>query len=172
LNNGKAVCHEAARAPDAMARARGRLLAPETMSEMLTARGLKFVAFSSGSTGQALLLNRKCSAVKSPLKRRLRRRKTHANPNDITRRSSAASAIFQNSKEEDKALEWTERVLREYVLKDLKPDWFSMAQEPDGQQHSHGAGSPEGMAGIKRSDHSIGVALENAETLASWIPPT
>jgi arylsulfatase A-like enzyme len=56
---------------------------------------------------------------------------------------------------------WTERVLRDYVLPDLKPDvivnWLT---EPDHIQHAAGAGSAEARAAIRNNDREIGLVLD------------
>jgi arylsulfatase A-like enzyme len=56
---------------------------------------------------------------------------------------------------------WTERVLRDYLLPELKPDvivnWFT---EPDHIQHAIGAGSAEARAAIRNDDREIGLVLD------------
>ena len=56
---------------------------------------------------------------------------------------------------------WTQRVLREYVLPELKADviinWMT---EPDHMQHGLGAGSPEARATIRNDDREVGLLLD------------
>jgi arylsulfatase A-like enzyme len=56
----------------------------------------------------------------------------------------------------DAAVDWTQAVLRDYVLPDLRPDvvlnWIT---EPDHTQHTLGAGSPEARASIRNADSHI-----------------
>jgi len=101
------------------------------MSEMLNGGGPKLFAISSGSTGQALFVEPGSAARgKGVLITRLRRRKTHGIPERTSTRRSSPLRL-QTSKEETRALEWTERVLREYVTQDLKPDVvFDWLTEP------------------------------------------
>ena len=61
---------------------------------------------------------------------------------------------------------WTQRVLRDYVLTELKPDvvvnWLT---EPDHIQHGIGAGSPQARAAIRNDDREIGLLLERLREL-------
>src|SRR5579883_638203 len=61
---------------------------------------------------------------------------------------------------------WTERVLRDYVLPDLKPDvvvnWLT---EPDHTQHARGPGSPQARAVIRNDDREIGLLLDRLREL-------
>jgi arylsulfatase A-like enzyme len=61
---------------------------------------------------------------------------------------------------------WAEKVLREYVLTDLKPkviiDWV---HEPDSTQHRSGQGSPEALAVLKVVDSQIGLLLAKLKEL-------
>ena len=58
------------------------------------------------------------------------------------------------------------RVLREYVIPDLKPDvLYSWHTEPDHIQHAFGAGAPESLASIRNVDRNMGLVLETLATL-------
>jgi arylsulfatase A-like enzyme len=61
---------------------------------------------------------------------------------------------------------WTEKVLRDYVLPELKPDvivnWLT---EPDHIQHALGAGSTEARAAIRNNDREIGLVLDRLREL-------
>jgi arylsulfatase A-like enzyme len=61
---------------------------------------------------------------------------------------------------------WTQRVLNEYLLPDIKPDvvvnWIT---EPDHTQHAFGAGSPEARAVIGSVDREIGLLFARLRQL-------
>jgi arylsulfatase A-like enzyme len=58
------------------------------------------------------------------------------------------------------SLLWAERVLREYVLSELRPrviiDWMT---EPDETQHKFGVGSPEALGVLKTMDQQVGLLV-------------
>ena len=64
----------------------------------------------------------------------------------------------------DAVVAWTGRVLREYVLPELRPavvvNWLT---EPDHTQHALGAGSPEARASIRNADRHIARLLERVD---------
>jgi arylsulfatase A-like enzyme len=70
------------------------------------------------------------------------------------------------SEPHDSSVAWTQRVLRDYVLPDLKPDvvinWLT---EPDHIQHATGPGSPPSRASIRADDAEVGLLLRGLETL-------
>ena len=61
---------------------------------------------------------------------------------------------------------WTQLVLRDYVLTELKPDvvvnWLT---EPDHLQHAIGAGSPQARDAIRNDDREVGLLLERLRGL-------
>ena len=61
---------------------------------------------------------------------------------------------------------WTQKVLRDYVLSELRPDviinWFT---EPDHLQHAIGAGSPDARAAIRNDDREVGLLLDRLREL-------
>ena len=138
----------------------GRMVQAPTLGEMLTGAGLAYLAISSGSTGQAILLNsevkRETGAVINGAFEGGRRTAYPETTNVVVR------ARFGLKPMDEKAdnLEWTERVLREYVLTDIAPvvilDWIT---EPDHTQHKEGVGAPATLAAIRRADESIGKTL-------------
>src|SRR5712672_931553 len=64
------------------------------------------------------------------------------------------------------AVSWTQTVLRDYVLPQLKPDvvinWLT---EPDHMLHLNGAGSPQARASTRNDDAEIGLLLKQLEAL-------
>ena len=144
----------------------GTLLFRETLGERLQKAGLKYVAVSSGSTGNALLLNSRApSGIGVVINGSFDPGKTVAYPADI---SKTILSRFGEAPTEERSprVDWTEKVLREYVLPELHPDvlidWLT---EPDTSQHEKGAGSVEARAALKNSDRNIGLFLKRLEEL-------
>lgn len=142
----------------------GRMVQSATLGETLAAAGRSFAVVSSGSTGQAILLNpevRRGSGV--VINGGFEGGKRTAYPDLIDAEIRRRFGLKPTDPKSD-SLEWTERVLREYVLGELKPavliDWLT---EPDHTQHRAGVGSPESLAAIRRSDQNIGRTLELLE---------
>jgi arylsulfatase A-like enzyme len=63
---------------------------------------------------------------------------------------------------------WAERVLRDYVLPELRPrviiDWVT---EPDGTHHRFGVGSPEAMSILKTVDQQVGLLAAKLHELGT-----
>jgi hypothetical protein len=66
---------------------------------------------------------------------------------------------------------WTQRVLRDYVLGELKPNvvvnWLT---EPDHIQHGIRAGCPAARAAIRNDDREIGLLIDRSEPTSSSCP--
>src|SRR5262249_54456722 len=64
----------------------------------------------------------------------------------------------------DTSVNWTQDVLREYVIPQLKPDvilnWIG---EPDHMQHAFGVGSPEARRSLQNADRQVGLVLKKLE---------
>jgi predicted AlkP superfamily pyrophosphatase or phosphodiesterase len=149
----------------------GKMVLAKSLAEMLAERGKSFAAVSSGSTGSALLGNPRApkgtgilvNAFWEPGKR-------VAFPdavNDaILRRFPAAPRPGGAKDSAVEQVNWTQRVLRDYVLAELKPDvvlnWLT---EPDHLQHAFGAGSPEARATIRNDDREVGALLDKLREL-------
>lgn len=136
----------------------GRTLVIPTLAEILEGQGIHFVGMGSGSTGGTFLLNpmapKGTGILISP---GFEEGKRVAYPDKI---SAEILARFGTAKPEagSVSVAWAEKVLREYVIKELKPgvviDWMT---EPDGSQHRYGVGSPEALAALKADDEQIGL---------------
>lgn len=144
----------------------GRLLFARSLAERLTERGLRFAALSSGSTGNALLLNHRAPEGIGVL----------VNGNfDPGRRiaypDASNTAILSRfgpapNEEGSSLVDWTDRVLREYILPDLKPDVvIDWQTEPDGAQHRFGTGSPEAQKALANDDRNLGLTLTKLQEL-------
>jgi arylsulfatase A-like enzyme len=144
----------------------GRLLFMPSMAERLKAHGIRFAAVSSGSTGSALLLNHRApEGVGVVVNGNFDPGKRVAYPDEI---SAAILSRFGTAplEEGSAAVDWADRVLREYVLPELKPDVvIDWQTEPDGRQHSHGTGSPEARAALANNDRNLALTLATLQEL-------
>lgn len=152
----------------------GKLVFVKTLGEHLQENGLKLAAISSGSTGSTLLLNPRSitnnvgflingyfdpgKLVAFPAK---------VNQEILTRFGAAPVNKDTNGDDQyNEAVDWTGKVLIDYVLPELKPDvilnWLT---EPDHTQHRFGAGSPEGINVIRNDDRNIGLVLNRLKKL-------
>jgi arylsulfatase A-like enzyme len=149
----------------------GGMILVKSLSEILAERGKTFAVVSSGTTGAALLGNpRAPKGVGILVNGYWEPGKRVAFPdavNDtILRRFPAAPNRSGANDPFVERVNWTQRVLRDYVLPELKPDvilnWLS---EPDHLQHAIGAGSPEARAAIRNDDREIGLLLDRLRGL-------
>ncbi|MEC4819084.1 MAG: alkaline phosphatase family protein [Scytonema sp. PMC 1069.18] len=158
----------------------GKMVFVKTLGEHLQENGMKLAAVSSGSTGSALLLNPRSitNNVGILINGYFDPGKLVAFPSEINQtilsRFGAAPPDKDTNKDNqyNEAVDWTEQVLREYVLPDIKPDvvlnWLT---EPDNTQHALGAGSPEAINVIRNDDRNIGLVLEKLKELG-WLDRT
>src|SRR6185295_5862308 len=144
----------------------GRLLFMPSMAEYLKAHGIRFAAVSSGSTGSALLLNHRApEGVGVVVNGNFDPGKRVAYPDDV---SAAILSRFGKAptEENSEGVDWADRVLREYVLPELKPDvLIDWQTEPDGAQHSHGTGSPEARKALANNDRNLALTLSKLREL-------
>lgn len=138
----------------------GRALPVTTLAESLEGAGVRFVAMGSGSTGAAFLLNPQAPAgtgvlINSSLVEGSRVAYPDKVSQEIVRGFGSVKANSGMS-----SVLWTERVLRDYVIPELRPgviaDWMT---EPDESQHQFGVGSPQALAALKSTDEQIGLLL-------------
>ena len=149
----------------------GRLVLGRTLAERLQAHGLQLAAVSSGSTGSALLTNpRATSGVGVLISGYFDPGKSVAWPASVSETILAkfgpAPAKGRGADRYDDAVAWTQRVLREYVLPELRPavviDWLT---EPDHTQHHVGVGSPAAREALGHDDREIARVLATVEQL-------
>jgi arylsulfatase A-like enzyme len=149
----------------------GRLVLGRTLAERLQAHGLRLVAVSSGSTGSALLTNPRATAgVGVLINGDLEPGKTVAWPADVNAailaKFGGAPAKGGGADPYDASVAWSQRVLREYVLPELRPavviDWLT---EPDHTQHHRGVGSPAARETLRNDDREIAAVLAAVERL-------
>ena len=149
---------------------RGRVVLTATLAERLHAAGLTLAGVSSGSTGSAFLLNPAApSGVGVVVNGYFDPGKTVAYP------PAASEAILTKlgpapakagMERYDTVVTWTQRVLREYVLPELRPtvvlNWLT---EPDHSQHAAGVGSPAARQALRHDDTEIARTLATVENL-------
>jgi len=86
--------------------------------------------------------------------------------NQILRRFPPAPRKGGARESHVEAVNWTQQVLRDYMLSELKPDvilnWLT---EPDHLQHALGAGSPEARAAIRNDDREVGALIDKLREL-------
>jgi predicted AlkP superfamily pyrophosphatase or phosphodiesterase len=149
----------------------GNMLLVKSLGELLHARGMKLAAVSSGSNGQSLLLNpRAPQGVGILVNGYFEAGSLVAYPpnvnSEILSRFGAAPRRGGAKDSFDTSVNWTEEVLREYVIPELQPDvvlnWLG---EPDHMQHAFGVGSPEARRGIQNNDRQIGLVLKKLEAV-------
>lgn len=153
----------------------GRVLLVPTLAERLHARGLVLVGVSSGSTGSAFLLNPKSPAgIGALINGYLDPGKLVAYPAAVSEtilgRFGPAPAKQPGGARFDASVNWTERVLREYVLPELAPavviNWLT---EPDHSQHHVGVGSPAAREALRNSDREIAQVLAGLDPASTSV---
>jgi predicted AlkP superfamily pyrophosphatase or phosphodiesterase len=149
----------------------GSMVLTKSLAEILAERGKRLAVVSSGSTGQALLLNpRAPKGVGVLLNGYWEPGVRVAFPPEVSdavlARFGPAPARGGATASDDPAVAWTQGVLRDYVLPELKPDVvFNWLTEPDHVQHGLGAGSPQARASIRADDAEVGLLLKRLDTL-------
>ena len=143
----------------------GRAVLVPSLAERLLAHGCRFAAVGSGSTGSSWLLNpRAAGGVGVLVNGYLDPGTLVAYPHEanarILERFGAAPAKGGRTDAYDASVDWTQTVLREYVLLELEPDvvidWLT---EPDHMQHAQSVGSPAARASIRNDDRHIDLVL-------------
>jgi len=149
----------------------GGMVLVKTLGEILQERGKRLAAVSSGSTGSALLTNARAPQGAGVLingywEPGVRVAFPDAVNDAVRQRFGTAPSRPETSASQDAAVTWTQTVLRDYVLPELKPDviinWFT---EPDHMLHVNGAGSPQARASIRNDDAEIGLLLKRLDAL-------
>jgi arylsulfatase A-like enzyme len=149
----------------------GRLTLVKTLGEHLQEHALQLAVVSSGSTGSALLLNPQARrGVGTLVNGYFDPGRLVAFPPEVNKsileRFGPAPAKGGTSEPHQAAVDWTEDVLREFILPELRPDvvvnWLT---EPDHMQHAFGAGSPESLRMLRNNDQHIGRILDTLQAL-------
>jgi predicted AlkP superfamily pyrophosphatase or phosphodiesterase len=149
----------------------GRMVLAESLADILAARGRTLAVVSSGTTGSALLLDPHAPQgvgvlVNAYWEPGVRVAFPQAVNDAILQRFPPAPPRGGAKDPYVEPVSWTERVLRDYVLSDLKPDvavnWLT---EPDHLQHALGVGSPAARAAIRNDDREVGFLLDRLREL-------
>jgi arylsulfatase A-like enzyme len=151
----------------------GNMLLVKSLAELLAERGKRLAVVSSGSTGGALLLNPRALRgvgvmINGYWEPGVRVAFPAAVNDAVLRRFGSAPKLGADSTDgaNDQAVAWTQRVLRDYVLPELKPDVIiNWVTEPDHIQHARGVGSPPARASIRADDAEVGLLLERLDAL-------
>jgi arylsulfatase A-like enzyme len=140
-----------------------------TLAERLHARGLTLAGVSSGSTGSGFLLNpRAPSGIGVLVNGYLDPGKTVAYPSEVSATILAkfGAAPVKAAGRHDASVAWTERVLRDYVIPELRPavvlNWLT---EPDHTQHDAGVGSSAAREALAHDDREIARVLASLDEL-------
>jgi hypothetical protein len=140
----------------------GRVVGPKSLREYLQAASIGYVAISSGSTGNALLLNATAPYGNGQLiNGGFENGSRVAFPDSLNAVLLGKFGTVKGGEDGDAALLWVERVLREHVLETMHPqvivDWMGRS---DSAQHRYGVGSPEALAALRLIDGQIGLLLQ------------
>lgn len=145
----------------------GRAATAETLGEILQRNGRKLVTLSSGTTGNGFLLNQSAQqGVGVAIHGLFDRGTIAAYPKAVS------DAIIQRfgppppDPDDLGQMNWTDTVLREYVLTELRPDVVIDWMGPlDSAQHRSGVGSPEAKDALRQIDASMSRTIEKIDAL-------
>jgi arylsulfatase A-like enzyme len=148
----------------------GNLITMKTAAQRLAEKGQKMVAISSGSTGSGFLLNHKAiDNVGAVINGYFEGGQRVAYPdavNDAILQEFGAAPDLSAEPNFNTKVNWTTKVLTDYVLPVLKPDvLFCWITEPDHTQHGAGIGSPETIKTIVNSDKNIETVLQKLKDM-------
>jgi arylsulfatase A-like enzyme len=149
----------------------GGMVLAKTLGEILQERGRMLATVSSGSTGSALLTNARAPQgvgvlINGYWEPGVRVAFPDAVNDAMLRRFPPAPVRAGSGEAQDSSVAWTQSVLRDYVLPEVRPDviinWMT---EPDHIAHATGPGSPQTRASIRNDDAEIGLLLKRLDEL-------
>jgi len=149
----------------------GHMVLAKSLAELLAERGKTLAVVHSGTTGSALLGNPRGPQGTGILINAWWEPGVRVGFPDrvndaILRRFPPAPPAGGAQDSFVDRVTWTEHVLRDYVLPELKPDvvvnWLT---EPDHTQHARGPGSPPARAAIRNDDREVGLLLDRLREL-------
>jgi arylsulfatase A-like enzyme len=149
----------------------GRIVLTPSIAELAAATGRRYVAVSSGSTGSALLMAPRAprgsgTVINGSFYGSVSVGWPESVSNEVLKRFGAQPKEGGAKDNFNAAVDWSMKVLREYVLPELKPDVaYVWVTEPDHTQHAFGAGAPEALATIRNDDRNLGLVLETLDKL-------
>ena len=149
----------------------GQIVLTPSIAELTAETGHRYVALSSGSTGSALLLAPRAprgsgTVINGSFYGATSVGWPEAVSSEVLKRFGPQPKLGGAKDNFNVAVDWSMKVLREYVLPELKPNvayvWMS---EPDHTQHAYGPGAPEALAVIRNDDRNLGLVLETLDKL-------
>jgi arylsulfatase A-like enzyme len=145
----------------------GRVVTTPSLGDVLQRGGLSLVTVSSGTTGNGFLLNpraRHGSGV--AIHGLFDPGKTAAYPAAISDAVVRRFGAPPPDPDDIGQMEWTDKVLRDYVLPELQPDVIIDWMGPlDAAQHDHGVSSPEAKRALAAIDQSLARTIGAMRTL-------
>lgn len=145
----------------------GRVVTTDTLGEILQRHGRKLVVVSSGSTGSAFMLNSRAPhGAGVVIHGSFDRGKVAAYPHEISDEVLKRFGAPPPEPDEIGLMKWTDTVLRDYVLPQLRPDvvidWIGPL---DSAQHDHAVGSPQAKQALHAIDTSLDLSIKKIAAL-------
>jgi predicted AlkP superfamily pyrophosphatase or phosphodiesterase len=145
-----------------LAEADGRVVTTPTLGEVLQRSGRSLVTVSSGTTGNGFLLNPSGVAIHGLFDPGRTAAFPAAISDAVVRRFGAPPP----DPDDIGQMEWTDTVLRDYVLPELRPDVVVDWMGPlDAAQHDRGVSSPEAKRALAAIDRSLARTIAAIEAL-------
>ena len=147
--------------------AEGRVVTTPTLAEVLGRHGRKVVTLSSGTTGNGFLLNPQARhGAGVAIHGLFDPGKTAAYPREISDVVIKRFGSPPPDPDDLGQMEWTDTVLRDYVLPELRPDVVIDWMGPlDAAQHAHGVGSPQARDALRAIDGSLSRTIARMQAL-------
>jgi arylsulfatase A-like enzyme len=151
-----------------LARVDGRATTAPTLGEVLQQTGRKLVTVSSGTTGNGFLLNPEAQrGAGVAIHGLFDPGRTAAYPQAISDVVIQRFGSPPPDPDDLGQMEWTDTVLRDYVLTDLRPDVVIDWMGPlDSAQHANGVGSPQAKDALRRIDASLSRTIARMQGVA------
>jgi predicted AlkP superfamily pyrophosphatase or phosphodiesterase len=145
----------------------GSAVTAQTLGEILQRNGRKLVTVSSGSTGNGYLLNpRARDGAGVAIHGLFDRGTTAAYPKDVSDAILGRFGSPPPDPDDIGQMKWTDTVLRDYVLPELRPDVMIDWLGPlDAAQHAEGVGSPQAKRALAAIDQSIAQTIAKIDAL-------
>ena len=138
-----------------------RAVTTETLGELLRRNGRTLVTASSGTTGNGFLLNPQARHGVGVAIHGLFNRGVTAYPKAVSDAILGRFGTPPPDPDDLGQMQWTDNVVREYVLQELRPDVLIDWMGPlDSAQHANGAGSPQAREALRRIDESLSRTIE------------
>ena len=145
----------------------GRVVTAPTLGEALQRAGRRLVTVSSGTTGNGFVLNPQArNGAGIAIHGLFDPGRTAAYPREVSDEVIRKFGSPPPDPDDTGQMEWTDTVLRDYVLPELRPDVVVDWMGPlDSAQHSHGVGSPAAKAALRAIDKSLARTIAAMEAV-------